>query len=223
MTKVTMRNKHTTIYVVRHGESDANIRERFTEEDFTRWGEYESDLTEKGIEQGKAIAQKLRPVHFEAIFSSDLTRARHTAELIAEGRNMPVATNASIRERKYGKEFFLMTKEQRHELKSALYELNEEEKFNHKFFPHGESAKDAAERFHAFLKEIIPLYTDKTVLVVNHGAVMRMFLVSIGWGTFDELTSNTVQNTGYFVLQTDGNEFTITETDGIVKKTHTNE
>jgi broad specificity phosphatase PhoE len=218
-----MNKQPTTIYVVRHGESEANIKETLTDEDINRWGELQSGLTEKGKQQAREVAERIRNIPFAAIFSSDFIRAHQTAEAIADGRGMEVITRNTIRERDYGERFFKATKAEREELKRALRDLNEEEKLLHRFYPDGESALEAANRFKAFLDEVTPLYEGKTILVANHGAVMRMFLISTGWSKYDDLPGGAIKNAGYFVLETDGHIYTIKETYNINKKNSDNE
>lgn len=211
-------NNKTTIYVVRHGQSIGNAKHDYkTDHNTEQYGELQSPLTELGIEQAREIAEKLKDIKIDAILSSDLTRARQTAEIIAHGRTISVETVSTIRERNFAKEYKLLTDEKREELKKALANLTEEEKFLHKFFPDGESAQDAYERFLRFLKEIISVYRGKTILVVNHGAIMRSFLIKNGYGTFDELPSGSISNAAYFVTETDGHTFTIKETSKITK------
>jgi broad specificity phosphatase PhoE len=212
-----MNNTLTKIYVVRHGQSEANVLDTIPDEKLETWGEFQAPLTEKGKAEARDIAEHLRKVHFDGIFSSDLNRARQTAEYIADGRDMLVTTVSTIRERNYGKGFEKYDKYERERLKVAMHDLNDEEKFAYKYLADGESAKDAVGRFVAFLHEIIPIYSGKTILVVNHGAVMRAFLTHIGWGTYSELPSGAIKNTGYFVLETDGKTFTIEETWKITK------
>lgn len=208
-----MSNKQiTTIYIVRHGESFANVEYEAGIVLPTSYGKYGAPLSKNGHQQAKNIADKLRNVHFDAIFSSNLSRAKETAEIIARGRKIKVETNSTIHERKKGNEFNKLPKQKKQELEKAVELLNEEEKFLYKFFPDGESAQDAVNRFLKFLKEIIPLYEGKTILVVNHGEVMRRFLVYIGWAKFNELPVGTIKNTGYYVLETNGEKFNIKET-----------
>jgi len=58
----------------------------------------------------------------------------------------------------------------------------------------------------------------KTILIVCHGGVMQNLLVHLGWAGQNELRGDTIQNTGYFVLETDGVDFFVKDTVGIEKK-----
>lgn len=209
----------TSIYIVRHGQSQGNVAEKSkTPVNWGQWGKFEAPPTTLGKRQAKAIALKLQDVTFDAIFSSDLNRARETAEIISKKSGVAVQTESTIRERNFGKYLFGLSSDERKKVRIAVEELNEEDRWIHKYSVDGESIKEAIERFTAFLKKIIPLYKGKTILVVNHGNIMRMFLVHLRWAKFSELPAGAIANTGYFVLETDGKTFHIKDTHGVNKK-----
>lgn len=209
----------TTIYVVRHGESVTNSKDKVIHTiDLNSWGEFGAPLTEIGKQQAEKIAERLSTIKFDAIFSSDLQRAKQTAEIIAHSRNMAVTSISSIRERNYGNDYFKLPPEKKAEIQSALMELNDEEKMLYRYTPTGESAREAVDRFNSFLKDISSAYKGKTILVVNHGNIMRMFLITIGWAQYDELPHNSIRNTGYYVLTEGDGKFTIKETYDVHKK-----
>ncbi|MFH1650286.1 MAG: histidine phosphatase family protein [Candidatus Woesearchaeota archaeon] len=82
------------IYLIRHGESYGNLElkaDACTESD-------DSKLTDTGIRQAEALAIKLNEVHFDQIWSSDLARARDTAEIIVRGRNIKAIVKPELRE-----------------------------------------------------------------------------------------------------------------------------
>jgi len=205
-----------TIYVVRHGESESNV---FAQENpdtpASHFGESGSSLTQKGREQAKKVAVKLQDISFTAIFASDLARAKETAQIIAEGRDLEIMIDKAIRERSFGEH---MSKKQKQELEKALDDLNEQEKFAFKYFPNGESGYDVVNRFKKFIIDIIPTYANKSILIVSHSYVMRSFLIHEGYATYNEIPSGSIKNGGYFVVETDGDTFTITKRYGITHK-----
>lgn len=209
------RKEVTTMYVVRHGESESNVYAyENPNKPASHFGEFGSSLTQKGQDQVHNLAQRLQKVHFSAIFSSDLNRAKETAEIIGNDQDVNVQTNPIIRERFFGEH---MSNAEKREIEKALFDLDELEKFSFKYFPGGESAYDVVNRFKKFLYEIAPAYINKTILVVCHGHVMRAFLIHKGYATFDELPSGSIKNTGYFVVETDGEHFEIAKTHGITR------
>jgi 2,3-bisphosphoglycerate-dependent phosphoglycerate mutase len=64
------------VYLVRHGQSQANTRPVFQPPD--------SPLTEKGLDQARRIAERANHVSFDALIASPATRTRHTAEEIGK-------------------------------------------------------------------------------------------------------------------------------------------
>ncbi|MGI8419366.1 MAG: histidine phosphatase family protein [Candidatus Levyibacteriota bacterium] len=215
-----MKNNITTIYVIRHGESEGNVQAQTDHNTLLHDEGLGSPLTERGKEQAKKLREVLKPIKLAAAFSSDLIRAKETAEILAKPHNVPVITDGSIRERKWGK---IISKGTRLQIETALRDLNDEEKLAHRYFPEGETGLEAVQRLIDFLEEIIPVYNGKTIAVINHGNVMRSFLVKEKFAKYDELPSGSIENTAYFVLETDGKTYKIKETDGIEKNKKLND
>jgi broad specificity phosphatase PhoE len=208
-------NAKTVFYVVRHGETVWNIEDR------VQGGEGDSPLTEKGIAQARETAEKLKHVHFDMVFSSDLLRAQKTAEIIALEHKLAVNTNRMIRERSYGPYSGLLKADYKKENREALerYQaLSGEEKRKFKIRDYMEADEEVMARAITFLREIAVAYPGKTILVVAHGGIMRMLLIHLGFGTYEELSSGVVKNGGYVKLASDGVEVEVLETAGIEKK-----
>jgi broad specificity phosphatase PhoE len=209
----------TTIYVVRHGESQFNVSPDFNT--IESHGDLGAALTENGKLQAKALVEKLKNVKLAAIFSSDLTRAKQTAEFIALERKIAVETTQAIRERDivfYAyKKGFKNLEEIEETLKKELAELSEEEKMDYKHEDSMESVNEGATRLLTFIREAAVAYAGQTIMVVCHGNIMRCLLSHLGFAKFDELTRKSVENTAYFVLESDGIDFFIKETSGIKK------
>ncbi len=81
----------TTILLARHGESDWNRAKRWQ-------GHADRPLTELGRDQARELAGRLAETELDAIYSSDLQRARQTAEIVAGSRQLSVKTVAGLRE-----------------------------------------------------------------------------------------------------------------------------
>src|ERR1700683_2558661 len=94
-----MKNNMTTIYIVRHGESQYNAL--LQEDTYVpgQWGEGGAGLTKKGEEQAKQKAEELKHIHFDAIFSSDTTRAIQTAKIVKLERQLAIQTKKALYER----------------------------------------------------------------------------------------------------------------------------
>lgn len=85
----------TEILLIRHGETDWNAERRLQ-------GHLDIALNAEGVRQAKALGQALRDETLDAIFSSDLGRARQTAQAIAAGHGLEVQIEPGLRERCYG-------------------------------------------------------------------------------------------------------------------------
>ena len=204
------------IYVVRHGESESNVyAHEHPEKPVSHFGEFGSSLTQKGKEQAQKIALRLKNIPISAVLSSDLNRAKETAEIIAKEHNLTVITDSTIRERFFGEH---MSAIQKRKIEKAFDTLNEEGKFAFKYFENGESGYDVVKRFKKFLASIIETYKYKTIVIVSHGYVMRSFLIHEKYAQYDELLGGSIKNGGYFVAETDGKTYTITEKHGITKR-----
>jgi len=86
----------TTLLLVRHGETDWNAEGRLQ-------GHTDRPLNDFGRRQAAALAERLaaEPA-IDAVYASDLSRARETAEILAHRLGLPVVTVPDLRERNWG-------------------------------------------------------------------------------------------------------------------------
>lgn len=85
----------TEILLIRHGETAWNAIRRLQ-------GHLDVPLNAEGERQAARLGRSLADVRLDAVFSSDLQRARQTAAAIAGHHALPVQTDAGLRERCYG-------------------------------------------------------------------------------------------------------------------------
>jgi len=83
------------ILLIRHGETDWNAEKRLQ-------GHLDIELNAEGVRQAALLGAALRDEHLDAIFASDLRRARQTAQALADTRTLPVQIESGLRERCYG-------------------------------------------------------------------------------------------------------------------------
>ena len=83
------------IYVIRHGQTDWNIQKRVM-------GRHDEPLNETGLHQAEEAKNNLMNTKIDIIICSPLKRARQTAEVINEGRNIPIVYDDRITERDFG-------------------------------------------------------------------------------------------------------------------------
>ena len=202
-----MKDNYCTIYLVRHGESVANVSNIIGGN---------TSLTENGKSQAVVLGEKFRNINFSAVFSSNLLRARETAQFIMQGREFELKVHEGLRERSFGSIDKDKDEEYKH-LFQALKDMSDEDFWEWKIVDDMESAQEAFGRFSKALSEIAKTYLGKKVLIVSHGTVIRSLLVHLGYGTFRELPTNSVTNTAYVILETDGENFEIKDTSGVRK------
>jgi broad specificity phosphatase PhoE len=80
---------------VRHGATALNAQRRFQ-------GQTDVPLSDDGRRQAKRLAARLRRERFERIYTSDLQRARHTAETIAARQRLTPVVDERLREFAFG-------------------------------------------------------------------------------------------------------------------------
>jgi probable phosphoglycerate mutase len=85
----------TDILLIRHGETDWNIDKRLQ-------GHIDIALNAEGWRQARALALVLENEPLDAIYASDLQRARDTAQAIADLQGQAVLIDPALRERSYG-------------------------------------------------------------------------------------------------------------------------
>lgn len=87
-----------TIYFVRHGESVANI-ERKVQTD-------SEPLTDLGLSQATAVADRMKSLEFEVLYSSPLDRARGTAEAVAAATGHEIIFDSRLHEVPWREEYW---------------------------------------------------------------------------------------------------------------------
>ena len=87
--------ERTQLIIVRHGETQWNIAN-------IRQGHLDSELTDIGIAQAKALAQRLLRERFSALYSSDLSRAHDTARAVAGHTGHRITVDPRLQERRFG-------------------------------------------------------------------------------------------------------------------------
>jgi broad specificity phosphatase PhoE len=138
----------TELILVRHGETDWNAAGRLQ-------GHTDRPLSDYGREQARRLAKELAGEEFDAIYASDLARARETAEIVAAQRHLPVILDPDLREKDWGNWEGLTSTER---LDVELV---------------GESTEEHQRRMLDALGRIAAKHPEGRILVVTHGGSMR--------------------------------------------------
>lgn len=159
-----------TICLLRHGETSFNA-------DGNKYcGRTDIGLTEKGVSQAMGMYEKLKEYTFDAIYSSPLQRARKTAEIVS-GRASDVLVDDRLIEVDFGEWEGMRPDEfQTKDPESWENWLAAPERFS--AGRTGETAMQVISRLQSFYDELIERYSGKTVLIVGHNGVNRLFLAS---------------------------------------------
>lgn len=214
-----MNNTVATFYIVRHGQSHGNVSQANGEYGSFRKSEHGTPLTDFGKKQASQLAKRFKNIHFDNVYSSDLLRAKETAEIVALEKNLEVEITHVVRERHYGQLGASISKNSKAKMEELIHALEtEEEKMKFKMVSDMESMEEATRRFTTFLRELAVTYPGKVILIVCHGGLIRFFLLTLGFATYAELPAGSVENTGYMIVDCDGVNFFIKETHGINKQ-----
>ena len=90
-----MTDQATRIIAIRHGETDWNVATRIQ-------GQLDIALNDAGRRQARRLADALAGEGLDAVYSSDLARARETAQAVAGKSGLELSTDSGLRERGFG-------------------------------------------------------------------------------------------------------------------------
>ena len=152
----------TTILLARHGESDWNHERRWQ-------GHADRPLTKLGEEQARALAERLADIRLDAVYSSDLLRARATAETVARPRGLQVRAVPDLREVDVGSWSGLTRDEARDRFPTDFARWLD----GGPGWRDGESYEAMSERVLGAVASIVAACPDGRVLVVAHGGPIR--------------------------------------------------
>lgn len=153
------------LWLIRHGETEWNVQKRFQ-------GHLDVPLSPVGIGQAFRLAQRLARsrLPFDGLFSSDLRRARETAEPLVSVLGLPLKTSSLLREIDVG-HLAGLNREQAEARHPEFFRDALQEPW-HTPRPGGESMADLALRLTAFLEGLPP----GRHLLITHGGIIRAAL-----------------------------------------------
>lgn len=173
--KKSVRKSGNKYFVMRHGEAEQNVLGILNSK--SEINHYH--LTQKGEKQALVVAKTFRRAQgkIDLIFSSDLLRAKETAEIIAD--NLKISRNKIIFDKKINEVSFGIF-----DGKTSKEYRNYFSSYKERFFknpPNGENFSQLKNRVSEFLYDIDKKYSNKNILIVSHEApIWCMFAGAIG-------------------------------------------
>lgn len=170
----------TRLYLMRHGQVQGHQEKRYN-------GQGEVPLTPVGRRQFETLAERLRDEPLTAVYSSDLSRCREGAGLIAEGHGLTAVAAPELREISMGEwEGTTWSELQTRHPRQWQARLADPVHFR---VPGGENLLDVAARVRPVLDRILHDHRGEAVALVAHGGVNRLILLDALRAPLDRLFS----------------------------------
>lgn len=190
--------KTTHFWLIRHGETEWNANRRLQ-------GWLDIPLSETGYRQARQLAAHLQTLNspkFDAVLSSDLSRAAETARIASAHLELPLVTTPELRERNYGiyqgMDWAALTEG----LAREGISLRDPDQP----IQGGESFSAFAERITATFENFARQYAGKSVLVFSHGGVIDVAWRRAGGHSLTTKREGAILNTSIniFDISTEG-------------------
>lgn len=159
------------VYLLRHGETDWNKEKRIQ-------GCTDIPINEYGRELARKTRDGLKDTKFDMCLCSPLCRARETASIVLEGRDVPIEPCDAVREMNFGEYEGLPSSEE--PMKTIWHNFFHDTE-SYVASKTGESVEELLARAGEFLAHLSsnPDYQDKRILVSTHGAAMTAMINQI--------------------------------------------
>ncbi|MBN1826384.1 MAG: histidine phosphatase family protein [Candidatus Eisenbacteria bacterium] len=156
-----------TLILVRHGQTLWNLEGRLQ-------GHGDSPLSDTGIAQARAAAERLASIPIDALYASDLGRAMETARIVSETTGRPLLPEPRIRERGLGPLEGLTAGDaaREHPLVFRRY-MSWDPDYA---IPGGESEREVFERVGAWADRAAARHGGGAAAAITHGGVLNVFL-----------------------------------------------
>ena len=180
------------IYLARHGETDWNREHRLQ-------GDTDTDLNSTGRLQAAKLAEHLKGVHLDAVYSSTLRRSRETAET-AHGE-VPLKSLAGLNERRIGK-FEGKILDRRIDPATAQ-EYPKRSRDPDDELDGGESLNQFYERVRATIENIRSQHSSGAILIVAHAITNQMIIRALLGLTLEQAISIKQANNELYMIELD--------------------
>lgn len=156
---------NNTYFILRHGETPYQLQK---EKIIYPWPEPSPIfLTKRGQEQIKEAGEQLKYKNIDLIFSSDITRAKQTSEIISRKINVKPIFDIRLREIDYGDYKGKLIKDYKKDFSSLKQRFFKKPK-------NGESKLDVKNRLIDFFNEINEEYKNKNILIISHQGTLHI-------------------------------------------------
>jgi broad specificity phosphatase PhoE len=159
----------TELLLVRHGDTEWNAGKIFR-------GRADVSLNEKGVVQATLLGEYLKKSRLDAVYSSPLQRAVHTAERIAKPHSLDVRIEPALIDLDYG-EWQGISKDEVKKIYKNLY-IKWEKTPEKVRFPGGEGLDDVKSRAIATVNKIVNKHKGSVVLV-SHRVVNKVLICAL--------------------------------------------
>lgn len=191
----------TTIYLIRHAEAEGNYYRRIQ-------GHWDGHITALGMRQIDALAERMKDIHLDALYSSDLSRTKTTAQAILKYHELPLNIEPRLREVCMGVWEGRSWGDVMHD-DPVQYSNFSNDPANWKV-EGGEEWSHLQDRIYGAIVDIAAKHDGQTVAVVSHGTAIRALMCRL-YGV-DSKDIHTVQhgdNTCVSLLHVQGAEIQI--------------
>jgi broad specificity phosphatase PhoE len=189
------------IYLIRHGQTEWNVTGRWQ-------GSLEVDLNDHGREQAAHLAQRLADRPISHIFTSDLSRALETAQMLGTAVGVEPQPDPRWREMNLGV-FQGLTKAEVLAQQGDEYRVYVADIFDH-VIQKGESRRMLQDRAYAAWCDAIQTDAEE-IAIVSHGVTIRMLLARLFPENFHMEQHVDIGNTSVTTIERDGDNWVITE------------
>ena len=160
----------TKLYLVRHGETAFNSSQRL-------WGHTDVELSNLGIKQAERLRDRIALEKISFVYSSDLSRAIVTAQIIASKHKLEVMRCSELREFNYGKvEGWTLEEVIKNYPQYYNYLIDRGPHFS---FPGGETPNELGARVGKFISKLKKYKPGGNLLVVVHSGVLRVIICKL--------------------------------------------
>ena len=189
------------LILLRHGESQWNLENRFT-------GWVDVPLSPRGIQEAKDAGGKLKGFTFDRAFTSVLSRANETLRLVLEAvgqTGIPIEKDKALNERMYGDLQGLNKAETAQKYGEAQVKI-----WRRSYDvrpPGGESLKDTAERVLPYYEAKIKpyLFKGETILIAAHGNSLRALVMQLEQLTKEQVLELNIPTGAPLLYELDSN------------------